>query len=178
MKANLIILFLVLALTGMITVVTQSWHPSSNNHVQREDAKDFSYVTLDGQKAALKDLSGKVVLLHFWATWCPPCVVEFPDLIKLAEKQGDDFVILAVSSDKNKKDIDKFLKKINRPLPDNFIIALDSDSHITQALYGADKLPESHLISKDSELVETIIGPQENWSDQSWQEKIIRLRGE
>src|SRR5579871_1893468 len=59
----------------------------------------FSVTTLDGRQISLADLKGKVVLVNFWATWCPPCRAEIPDLMLLQEHYKDKLVVLGISED-------------------------------------------------------------------------------
>jgi peroxiredoxin len=66
----------------------------------RRDQADFTLADLDGKPWTLKEQRGKVVLLNFWATWCPPCRKEMPDLEKLYQQfKGQDLVILAISDE-------------------------------------------------------------------------------
>ena len=61
----------------------------------------FTVTDLDGKTVSFADLKGKVVLVNFWATWCPPCRAEIPDLVLLQEKYRDKLVILGVSEDED-----------------------------------------------------------------------------
>ncbi|KON69010.1 TlpA disulfide reductase family protein [Peribacillus butanolivorans] len=86
-------------------------------------APDFSLKTLDGKQVNLSDYKGKKVMLNFWATWCPPCKKEMPDMQKYSQQAGDDVVILAVNIDPE-NDVQAFVE-------DNgitFTIPLDSQS--------------------------------------------------
>ncbi|MGE7184881.1 TlpA disulfide reductase family protein [Peribacillus sp. NPDC006672] len=86
-------------------------------------APDFSLKTLDGEQVNLSDYKGKKVMLNFWATWCPPCKKEMPDMQKYSQQAGDDVVILAVNIDPE-NDVQAFVE-------DNditFTIPLDSQS--------------------------------------------------
>src|SRR5262247_3734807 len=60
---------------------------------------DFAVTDLEGRTISSSDLRGKVVLVNFWATWCPPCRAEIPDLVKLQERYRDKLVILGISED-------------------------------------------------------------------------------
>ena len=72
-------------------------------------APDFTVQDAD-RKISLRDLRGKIVVLNFWATWCPPCVEEMPSLLRLQAKLKDDprFVLLAVSTDEGWEPVRKF----------------------------------------------------------------------
>ncbi|NIV39462.1 MAG: redoxin domain-containing protein, partial [Anaerolineae bacterium] len=61
-------------------------------------ASDFTLETIDGTKVSLSDYRGDVVLVNFWATWCPPCRAEIPDLEAAYQaRQGDGFVVLGIN---------------------------------------------------------------------------------
>ena len=73
-------------------------------------APDFSFETFDGDYVSLEDLRGKVVLVDFWATWCPPCVKATPGLKRLQDKfKGQPFVILGISADRNRGEWQSFI---------------------------------------------------------------------
>ena len=65
------------------------------------DVAPFTVTDLDGKTISMADLKGKVVLVNFWATWCPPCRAEIPDLVRLQEKYRDKLVVLGISEDED-----------------------------------------------------------------------------
>jgi thiol-disulfide isomerase/thioredoxin len=80
--------------------------------------------SIDGKKYRLQDQRGKVVLVNFWATWCPPCVKEIPSLGRLQKAfSKKDLLILSVAIGESKQQVDSFLKQF----PANFPVLLDSD---------------------------------------------------
>jgi len=93
MKTNLALLFIIVVLTAALTYHFQNRQAQHTSALYKA-APEFNYVGLSGKKGSLPDHKGKVILVHFWATWCPPCIVEFPDLIKLAESQNKNFIVL------------------------------------------------------------------------------------
>ncbi len=108
-------------------------------------APTFTAHTLDGKEISLDSLLGKTVLLNFWATWCPSCVAEIPDL-KKADKHfsGKPFVIIAVSLDDDKRGVVDFVKESGFP----GIHTWDekgSDNPVSE-LYRAEFLPTWYLI--------------------------------
>lgn len=110
---------------------------------------------------ALDQFRGKVVLINFWATWCPPCVTEMPSLENLKKKmEGKDFQILAVSLDEEGwSAVDKFTART----PLTMTLLLDSRGDVPTA-YGTSRLPESYLIDKNGVIVKKYIGPRD-WTD-------------
>jgi len=123
-------------------------------------APGFSLPSKNGV-VALDQFRGKVVLINFWATWCPPCVYEMPSLENLKKKmEGKDFQILAVSLDEEGWPvIDKFVAKT----PMTMTILLDSRGDVPTE-YGTSRLPESFLIDKNGAIVKKYVGPRD-WTD-------------
>ena len=125
-----------------------------------EIAPDFQLEDTKGNLISLSDLRGKVVLVNFWATWCPPCIEEMPSMERLNEVMaGDDFVLLAVNTEENGRSaVPAFLEKT----PYTFPILYD-DKGVVQKRYGVFKFPESFIVRKDGTIAEKIIGPLD-WS--------------
>ncbi|MEM6781129.1 MAG: redoxin domain-containing protein, partial [Pseudomonadota bacterium] len=72
-------------------------------------APQVTFRRLDGKNIELEDFEGQLVMLNFWATWCAPCKVEFPQMLELAN-DDKDIIFLAVSVDAAAEDIDRFLR--------------------------------------------------------------------
>jgi thiol-disulfide isomerase/thioredoxin len=118
-------------------------------------APDFT--VSDGQKTIqLSQFRGKPVLLNFWATWCPPCVQEVPDLVALQHQLGDKVIILAVSMDEDEAAYKSFTAK-NMP---GLLTARDPD-HKSSAEYGTFAYPETFLIDKNGKIQRKFIGAEE-----------------
>ena len=100
------------------TPQTQAAVPESKTLVKVGDpVPDFTVKMFDGSTVDIASLKGKVVLINFWATWCPPCRREIPDLIKVREQTGDDVVILGVSVDEPDVELGSFMAKMGFNYP-------------------------------------------------------------
>lgn len=119
---------------------------------------DFAAKDLKGVDLKLSQYQNKIVILNFWASWCGPCVEEMPSLIKLVKALPKDIVLLAISGDSNKEDIDAFLKSFPElaTLP-NIHIIWDSNKALAQQ-YQVYRLPESFVVDKSQKLVKKISG--------------------
>jgi len=128
-----------------------------------DKALEFRLPDMNGQLVNLSDLRGKIVLLHFWATWCPPCVEEIPTLAYLnQELAGRDFAMMTISVDEGgAKAVESFLKQKELNIP----VLLDPD-RITATRYGTFKFPETYILDRDGVVRYKIIGPS-NWRDPS-----------
>jgi peroxiredoxin len=129
--------------------------------MEKEGVPDFELAQMDGKKLRLSDYRGKIVILNFWASWCNPCVEEFPSMMKLIEEFKGEVVIVAVSSEESKPDIETFMKAFQLPKP-NFNVVWDPDKAVMQK-YGVEKVPESFLVGRDGKLIRKVMGI-ENWN--------------
>jgi len=103
---------------------------------------------------ALSDFKGKVVVLNFWATWCPPCVEEMPSLIQMQQRmKNKGIIVLAVSVDADKNNYDQFLKEHNVTL----LTVRDADQK-SNDLYGTFKFPETYIIDRSGVVRRKFIG--------------------
>jgi peroxiredoxin len=108
----------------------------------------FSLTSLDGKTYSLEGLRGKVVLLNFWATWCPPCRKEMPDLQKLyGELAPKGFVVLAVSDEKRDV-VEKFLADKHYTFP----VLLDDGRKVHES-FDVEGIPKSFLFSREGKIV-------------------------
>lgn len=109
---------------------------------------DFTLSDLQGNQWHLRDLKGKVVLVNFWATWCPPCRKEMPDLQALYDKYKDQgFVVLSISDEEAAK-VQPFIteRKISYP------VLLDPGRKVND-LFQVEGIPKSFVYNREGKLV-------------------------
>src|SRR6266498_1414419 len=132
-------------------------------------APDFTIQDSD-RTVSLNQFHGKIVVLNFWASWCPPCVEELPSLMQMqTELQSKDVVVVGVSVDADAGDYQKFLKDHSV----NFLTVRDPAQQQTRlgvvapvsSKYGSYKFPESYIIDRNGIVRRKIIGPV-NWTQQ------------
>lgn len=116
------------------------------------EAPQFT-VTDSDHTVSLKDYRGKVVVLNFWATWCPPCVEETPSLVQLQKDMGNQVVVLAVSTDVDAKAYEQFIRDHHVDL----LTVRDGDNK-SNALYGTYKFPETYIIDREGKIRRKFIG--------------------
>ncbi len=108
-------------------------------------AADFTLTDITGDMVTLSALRGRVVLLNFWGTWCPPCVEELPTMERFAQQQGETgAVILAVNSTEDGATIQAFLEE-NAITIDAIPLLLDGDSAVYRE-YGIFQMPTTYVI--------------------------------
>jgi thiol-disulfide isomerase/thioredoxin len=119
-------------------------------------APDFELITLNGDTVTLSELQGKVVLVNFWASWCPPCRSEMPAMERIYTEYGpDDFVILAVNNTRqdNPSDAERFVSEKELTFP----ILFDTDGWVSSK-YQVHSLPTSFFVDRKGTVSEIVIG--------------------
>lgn len=124
-------------------------------------APDFTLKDLSGRDVRLKDLQGKLVLVNFWATWCPPCRGEVPSMVKLNEVMaGKPFQMLAISIDEGGRDaVESFFRTSGAKLP----VLLDTEQKVSKT-YGTTGVPETFVVDKKGVILKKVVGAMD-WSD-------------
>lgn len=121
------------------------------------EGKEIS-LDYDNQILTSKELNGKITLINFFATWCPPCKEEIPIFNELIEKYPDDFQIISIlfqdpiEMEKLKEFIDKY--KINFPIT----VGKEENERLAKNMNNVQKIPESYLFTKDGVLIEKYFG--------------------
>jgi len=123
----------------------------------RPEAPDFTLTGLDKETYSLSDLGGKVVLINFWATWCPPCREEMPSMQGLYEGlQDEPFEILAVNVGERESDVFSFVRgELDAEL--TFPILLDPEGGVIDR-FPVRGLPTSFLVDKQGRLAYKAVG--------------------
>ena len=146
---------------GVLTLpaLLESEHPGAEGTAtcKAEGTANLNLTLKDMNGAAVKlaDHKGKVILLNFWATWCPPCLAEIPEFIKVyEEKKKDGFLILGVSTDDTADQLKAFAseKRVNYPL----LLITPELEDAYGPLFG---LPTSVLIARDGSVCKRHFGP-------------------
>lgn len=122
-------------------------------------APDFVLKDISGQTSSLSAYKSKVVLVCFWATWCPPCRSEMPALNKLYKDYRDKgLVVIGVSTDRKVEYVKDFLGK----KPVDFPVLMDSDSKVSKQ-FGVFSMPTSFLLDKNGIIIKRFLG-EEDWN--------------
>lgn len=119
-------------------------------------APDFSVKMTDGAEISLSDLRGKPVLLHFWATWCPPCVRELPHIAGIAADRSDDIAVLAISVGETKETVREYIDSKDGDFA-SFVSGYDDDGAVSR-LYNVTAIPYTIFISPDGIITEVQTG--------------------
>ena len=123
----------------------------------RMNAPAFNLKTVAGGHTALSDFKGKVILLNFWATWCPDCREEMPSLQKLWKQfKAKGIVVIAVAVDRSQGEVESFVRKLGLTFP----VLLDTDGDVRRN-YEIAALPTTYIIGRDGRISGKIYGGRE-----------------
>jgi len=124
---------------------------------------NLSFPNVEEQEVQLSEYKGKVILLNFWATWCPPCVKEMPSMQRLHDRFPEqDFEIVAISAGETQAAVESFMMSLDTEL--TFPILLDEKGR-TFKDFGIRGLPMSFLFDREGKLIKTISGSRE-WDEE------------
>ena len=149
---------------GLLAASAVVWDTTRDRRVNAGDlAPEFSVTTEDGKTLTRSNFGGKLLILNFWATWCPPCREETPSMELLHRRLKDQgVVLLGISVDKSNEKYKNFLKRYNVTFPTSHDPAMSvSDSYATY------RYPETYIIGRDGRVVEKIVG-RKNWTDEKF----------
>jgi cytochrome c biogenesis protein CcmG, thiol:disulfide interchange protein DsbE len=144
--------------------------PLNSNNIVNTKAPDFTLKDMNGRTVSLSALKGKVVLLNFFATWCPPCRAEMPAFNKLYRSlKQRGLEVVAVSSDRSVNDLKDFLEKNKFDFP----VLFDADRSATKQ-FRVFSMPTTFLINKNGLIVEKFYG-EYDWTEPETRGKIEKL---
>ena len=122
-------------------------------------APGFTLEDMDEEKHSLKDFHGKVILLNFWATWCPPCRREMPSMERLYQKfNGENFTVIAINQMEDGDHVFAYTGQLD--VDPTFTILFDKDSKVSNN-YRVSGLPTTYLIDKQGNIRYRAIGGRE-----------------
>jgi thiol-disulfide isomerase/thioredoxin len=129
-----------------------------------QKAPDFVLEGLSGGSVSLEELSGKVAFVHFWATWCPPCLVELPGLMRFVQGlEKDQFTLLAVCVDNEKPErIQEFMRGWGDHIP-----AYLDPGGVLARKFGTFRFPETYILDPEGVLCGKVIGVGD-WKMSKW----------
>ena len=117
---------------------------------------EMNWTTFEGTVQKLKDFPGKVVILDFWATYCPPCIEEIPHLMELKARYGDDLVLIGlhVGGEEDRPKVPEFVEKLKI----NYPLATPEDA-LTSFIFGQESaIPQTAIFDRGGKLVKKIVG--------------------
>jgi peroxiredoxin len=168
LRVFLILLFILAVFSGAaVAGGKEPLHPVKGTPI----AADFDLMDIDGRRHTLAMYRGKIVIVNFWATWCPPCRFELPAMEKVWERvKNKGVVILGINVGEDADTIFTF----TADYPVTFPLLLDSDSGVTNK-YPVIGLPTTYVISPQGKIIYRAIGTR-NWNEDALVKKVMELQ--
>jgi len=136
-------------------IVWESYAGSNGNaqHLGKQKAHNFELLDLDDNKVSLSDYSGKIRIIDFWATWCPPCKAEIPHFISLTKKYPD-IAIIGISLDQGGTQVVKnFAREYNIPYP-----LLMGNIETVRAFGNIQSIPTTFIVDQEGFIIKKYVG--------------------
>jgi len=135
-------LILLLALLGVPTIALAASLPIP---MVGMEAPDFEVTLLNGEPFRLSEQRGKVVLINIWAIWCGPCVMEMPDIDRLAKDYAEDLVVIGINCGEPEQTVADFVTENGY----SYLFAADTDYYISGMLYPTNAIPYTIVVDAD-----------------------------
>ena len=172
MKPKILILILICVLTIIAVIYDETDVPmgkmEANRQISKQDTTKLDialpavhFKSFEGEDFALADFSDKIVVINFWASWCPPCIKELPELFQLANEY--DIIFIAANLDQKLENATALIEKIKKKnpdmvIPDNTYFAWDPKKKIALKIFHTTKYPETYVIGKNQHIKAKIVG--------------------
>ncbi len=167
---RLIVLPIITLLVSAI-VITDSFSSPLAIPKSKPAAPEFVLQDMTGKQYALSDYRGRVVVLNFWASWCPPCVEEMPSMQRAADKLAEhDIPILGIGAGETRESVTRFLEST----PVGFPLLLDSNLKVMET-WSIPSLPVTLVIDPQGRIALVALGGRE-WDSPEILEQIIALK--
>ena len=179
---NIVLLALCAGLALGAALLWESRVPPQDSGGQMAQASEslpwVNFETIEGTRIGSGDVEGRVAIVNFWASWCPPCVAEMPHLLQLAADNDDKVTLWLLSGDKDEAAIRTFLERLPEDVRamsqrDNVEIVLATGQGELLRLFGTSKLPETYIYAPDGRLARKLVGA--DWSPEDVQALIDTL---
>jgi len=147
-KKSILSAFIIISLIVMVNTINA-------NTPDNKKAPEIVLKTLEGKTVKLSDYKGKIVIVDFWATWCPPCRKGIPDLIELQKTYSKDLVVLGISLDQERtlKDLKPFIENYGI----NYPVVL-GDEKVVKDYGGINAIPTSFIIDQKGFIIDSHVG--------------------
>lgn len=140
--------------------------------LEAEGAFNFQQSTIDGKDFEFYKVGGQIVLLNFWASWCGPCILEYPSMLRLVASYGGKIKLVTVSQDESKDDLERFLKRFGKGSSD--VTHLWDPDRVLAKKFGTEKLPETYIFNSKFKLVRKVPN-SEDWDRQQVKDYLQQL---
>ena len=157
-KIHVKVVFALSRAIPLISLFVFACHENVSAPIVGQPVSEIVLPDLEGRDFRLSELRGKIVLINFWASWCPPCVDEMPSLERLHRAlQHKGLEVVAISVDDSIEVIERFRRENDL----SFTMLFDEDAKVAHG-FQTFKYPETYIVDRDGRLLSKIVGPR-NW---------------
>ena len=153
-KKSFVLALLFIFLVGSFTLI--NFQQTSAAEIGTEVGKkapNFTLKNMDNNEITLRELEGQKVFINFWASWCPPCKAEMPDIEKLYQNHGEDIKIVVINLEEEKNKVEKYLEDENL----NFTVLLDKNKKVASQ-YLVRAIPTSYFLDENGIIIAKNLG--------------------
>jgi thiol-disulfide isomerase/thioredoxin len=140
--------------------------------LEADGAFNFQQKTIEGKDFEFFKVGGQIVLLNFWASWCGPCILEYPSMLRLVAAYNGKIKMVTVSQDENLEDLERFLKRFGKGTSD--VTHLWDPDRVLAKKFGTEKLPETYIFNSKFKLVRKVPN-SEDWERQQVKDYLNQL---
>lgn len=148
-------------------VVENSKYSTLGTFVEKYPEKTRFVSWLDNQPTQVNFNSSKIILVHFWATWCAPCAEEYGAIVRLQERFKDKIDVYTVAINDDAMSVKKFFKRFENRLDSKFFLADNNEEY--RSLFGVTKIPETFVFGPNQKTIRRFVGPQK-WDEEFFDE--------
>ncbi len=152
MKRSTFVIASLIFLLSLGAVASQK-APFFKSKTVKSEVPHPAFQTVTGQSMDISQFKGKVIVLNFWATWCPPCVAELPALIQLQTTYGNDIQVIGINVDQDTSKVSSFIKSKGITYPIGY-----ATPKLISAYGNIQSIPTTFIIDRNFKIVDTVIG--------------------
>ncbi|WAM34544.1 TlpA family protein disulfide reductase [Caldicellulosiruptor morganii] len=149
-KAKSVIFIIVTAI--LVGLLIYQFVPQTKSKVKTNGAIEFTLKSVDGKEYSISNFRGRIVILNFFATWCPPCRAEIPDFERFHENNRD-IVVVGINIQEDRNTVKDFLKSMGV----TYLVLLDRDGNISSQ-FGIDGIPTTFLLDESGKVIAKKVG--------------------
>jgi thiol-disulfide isomerase/thioredoxin len=166
------------ALLYDLNLKPESRYETKANVSKLEVLPEVRFNTVDNLSYRLSSLNHPVILIHFWASWCSTCKMEYPDLLELVEMSKGNVALVSLSIDKDLAKMKKALNSLKKEMPDkvvskNVFWVWDNEELSIAKQFAVKKVPETIVINQDREMIHKFVG-KTDWLGEELQNIIYK----
>lgn len=149
MKKYIVLIMIFALIFTLGACSTEEENNVDEGNLVDDTAYDFTLENLEGDNESLSDYRGQVVFLNFWASWCPPCQEEMPDLDQFyADYKDKEFMLIAVNVAEERETVVNYLDQNGFEMP----VLFDKDGSLTKK-YGVQGIPKTFILNKEGKII-------------------------